>query len=149
MTTKTATRTARKAAAPQHSARTGLVITEPETVMIAGAEVLAGTDPNEVMEAVEAVMTPTKAEKATAKEAAAAKARVAKVVAAAPKAKTSRQLTEEKLAPLGAFVIANHYSRQTWTVKDAEGKGWLFNRETLALVEDTKEARTAVLNEGK
>lgn len=126
MRTNSSTKTARTS--NNHSPRTGLV----ETVVINGAEGIAEVAEEASQTAIKAPAT--KGSKTSKK-----------AVTEPAKAKTSRQITAEKLAPLGAFTIANHYSRQTWTVKDAEGKGWLFNRETLALIEDTKENRTQVL----
>jgi ribosomal protein L12E/L44/L45/RPP1/RPP2 len=145
MRTNSSTKTARTS--HNHSPRTGLV----ETVVTeqgVTADVLEGSDLAEVAEAIaEATGTTatapakkaTKATKATTKPAKAEKE-------PAKKAKTSRQLTEEKLAEGGhaGYLIAHHYFGTSWTVKDAEGKGFLFNRETGEMVEDTPEARKAI-----
>lgn len=147
MSTKTSTSNRTARASRNHSPRTGLV--QPETEVIDGAEVLAGTNADEVAEALaevatEEAVTPTKA---PAKKAAKATTKAVKTeMEPAKKAKTSRQLTEEKLAEGGhaGYVIAHHYFGTSWTVKDAEGKGFLFNRETGEMVEDTPEARKAI-----
>lgn len=81
--------------ARNHSARTGLV--EPETVVINGAEVLAGTDAGEVAEAL-AEIAAEEAHTATATPAKKARKATVTAIKEAPAPTTTKKLTSRELA---------------------------------------------------
>lgn len=113
MRNTTSTRTARTSR--NHSPRTGLV--QPETEVINGAEVLAGTDPGEVAEALAEIAAE---EATTTSSTPAKKARkgTVKAVKEAPSPTTTKKLGNHELAVLAleawntangtSYVYANH-----------------------------------------
>lgn len=124
--------------ARNHSARTGLV--EPETVVINGAEVLAGTDAGEVAEAL-AEIAAEEAHTATSTPAKKARKATVKAVKEAPAPTTTRKLTSRELAmqALEAFnekAIAN----QTRT------RPLVFANHVLGNLADSGKATFAVLD---